>query len=253
MICAMVVDHSRSLRSLLVAALERTGQVRVVAHCATLDEALESLDYVEPELLILSDNLPGSNGADVVRGVRQRVRGARSILLLDGETDWHSRFTGCARPNQVVSKAQGLAELLAAVLDGETGLVAPLNVGGAVVVDPDAESRAVVRQACEQLGLPVQEAQNAHEAARLLECAPPALMFIERALPDGDSLTWLGRCYTHQPMPQTILVGGRADQASVMAAARLGVQGWLRKPLTVDSVVRSLTHLGPEMTSPAVA
>jgi DNA-binding response OmpR family regulator len=66
----LVVEDDTSIRKLLTLALAREGYV--CAEAGSVSSALERLQGVKPDLVILDVNLPGGTGFDVLRALRER-------------------------------------------------------------------------------------------------------------------------------------------------------------------------------------
>lgn len=68
--CLMVVDDDSAIRAMLQTALERDYSVVCFSNG---DHVLRSIDIYSPRLLILDINIPGSDGYDICRRVRQQA------------------------------------------------------------------------------------------------------------------------------------------------------------------------------------
>lgn len=73
----LIVDDERSIRELLVASLRHTGFD--VTAAASGAEALEQVERVEPDLILLDVMMPGLDGFDVLRWLRS---GGRRVPVL---------------------------------------------------------------------------------------------------------------------------------------------------------------------------
>ena len=70
-ISVVIVDDHQLVRSGVEQALG--PHVEVVGHAADVDEALEVLAEVRPQVVLLDVHLPGGNGAAVIRGATERA------------------------------------------------------------------------------------------------------------------------------------------------------------------------------------
>jgi CheY-like chemotaxis protein len=83
----LIVDDDLDNRMLMRAALELDGHtVQVAADAA---EALRQLEQFQPAVAILDIGLPGTNGYQLARLIRQRIEGKRVLLIA---------LTGFGRP-----------------------------------------------------------------------------------------------------------------------------------------------------------
>jgi DNA-binding response OmpR family regulator len=91
----LVADDSMTIVAMVSARLERAGYDVVTATRG--DEALELADRLQPVLVILDIEMPGLNGFEVSRALRERERVPRPAIIL---------LTAHEAPEQV---AEGLA------------------------------------------------------------------------------------------------------------------------------------------------
>lgn len=68
--CLMVVDDDSTIRAMLQTALEKDYSVVCFSNG---DQVLRSIEIYSPRLLILDINIPGSDGYDICRRVRQQA------------------------------------------------------------------------------------------------------------------------------------------------------------------------------------
>jgi len=66
-----VVDDDESIRFMLKLMLERAGYDVVEAECG--EECLEKFDSIRPDLILLDINMPGINGWDVCKQIKERM------------------------------------------------------------------------------------------------------------------------------------------------------------------------------------
>ena len=66
-----VVDDDESMRFLLRLILERAGYDVVEAESG--EECLENFDSIRPDLILLDLNMPGINGWDVCKQIKERI------------------------------------------------------------------------------------------------------------------------------------------------------------------------------------
>jgi DNA-binding response OmpR family regulator len=82
----LVVDDDKSARTLLTIMLKRKGFDPMVAENSV--DALEQLNHTIPDLIILDYMLPGMNGIELCRTIRQRPDTAKvPILMLSARGD----------------------------------------------------------------------------------------------------------------------------------------------------------------------
>ena len=77
----MVVDVQESYRRLLRNVLEREDDFQVVAEAENGIEALEMIDEVNPDLIIMDVQIPAMDGFEATRRILQRCPKAKVILV----------------------------------------------------------------------------------------------------------------------------------------------------------------------------
>lgn len=121
----LVVDDHEVVRAGILALIERASDVEVVASVSSGEEALELLDALAPDVVVLDHGLPGIRGAAVCREiVRRRPRTSVVILtsyLEDGVI--HACLAAGARAYLVKdADATDLVRAIRAVARGEAVL-----------------------------------------------------------------------------------------------------------------------------------
>ena len=171
-------------------AVERTG---------TAEEALDRLNESLPDLLVVDFRLPGMNGDELVRIVRQASRTRTlPILMLTGDSASDVERQGLdSGANAYVPKGSG-AELLvsrmrALLRQRRPSADAPPAEGGSglraaqlLVVEPGATYRALLRGLLAGEGYEARLAENADEALAALDSGRTDCVLLGLdGLPDG--------------------------------------------------------------------
>jgi DNA-binding NarL/FixJ family response regulator len=68
----MLVEDDLHFAERFAEALERSGSMRLAARCGTVREALERLQSLAPDVLLVDLGLPDGNGIEVIRSAVQR-------------------------------------------------------------------------------------------------------------------------------------------------------------------------------------
>ncbi|NUR16143.1 MAG: response regulator transcription factor [Dermatophilaceae bacterium] len=109
----MVVDDEERVRGLLTRSLTSEGHSVVTA--ATARAAIDRLDVMAVDLVVLDLVMPGASGLTVLDAIRHRHR-ATPVIVLSGVTDVGTRVEVLDRGAvDVVAKPFSLTELLARV------------------------------------------------------------------------------------------------------------------------------------------
>jgi DNA-binding response OmpR family regulator len=150
----LLVEDEESIGSLVSAYLEQSGYR--VAWVRSGEEALQTLERLEPRMVILDIGLPGADGFDVCRDIRSRS--AVPILMLTARDEEADRVAGLeVGADDYVSKPFSPRELAARVkaLLRRTEPTAPLTQRlevGDVVLDPQAREVTVSGEPVELTG-----------------------------------------------------------------------------------------------------
>lgn len=121
----VVADDHRMLRQGLRSFIEAEPDLEVVGEAADGRAALELVDALRPDVLVLDISMPGTNGIRVMRELRQRS-GAPRVLVLTahGETTYVRQMLGAGAAGFVLkrSAAEDLVTAIRTVASGGTYL-----------------------------------------------------------------------------------------------------------------------------------
>jgi len=111
----LVVDDDRNLRKIIATNLELAGYD--VALAADGPEALQTLDHIQPDLVILDVMMPAMDGYEVARRIRRHPSsGNVPIIMLTAKSEVDDKVTGFeSGVDDYMTKPFGPQELLARV------------------------------------------------------------------------------------------------------------------------------------------
>jgi putative two-component system response regulator len=101
-----------------------------------------------------------------------------------------------------------------------------------LVVDDERQIRDLVHRLLERAGYSCTTAENASEAAKLLDAEPFALLLADLQMPGESGLDLISRVREEHPDTATIMVTGIDDPALAEAALALGAYGYIVKPFS---------------------
>jgi DNA-binding NtrC family response regulator len=104
-----------------------------------------------------------------------------------------------------------------------------------LVVDEDKGVRQAIVQAASEWKATTYEADNARAGCTALECRPD-LLFVDVRLPDASGMTVMEAALGIRPIPAMIAIGSEASPKEAFELARLGVHGYLLKPLSLKEI-----------------
>lgn len=102
-----------------------------------------------------------------------------------------------------------------------------------VIVEDDAGLRSVVQRALQAEGCCTHAYDSPSDALELLAHSPTDLLLADLGLPEIDGLTLIQRAREAQPSLPVVVMTGWETAQSAIAAADLGVDGYLSKPFTL--------------------
>jgi two-component system, NarL family, response regulator EvgA len=110
----VVADDDDGVRSLLRLSLELEGH-RVVGEAADGGEALQVTCECHPDVLVLDMMMPGTNGADVLRALRDCDAAARPRVVAYSASPTHLELAGRLGADDMVLKSGDMTDLLSVV------------------------------------------------------------------------------------------------------------------------------------------
>src|SRR3989442_1303573 len=120
-ITVSIVEDNEQLRATLARVLSRSEGFRCLSQYANAEEALKDLPQVRPEVVLMDINLPGINGVECVRQLKQALPQTQAIMLTvyeDTENIFKALAAGAAG---YLLKRTKSAELLEAVREVHRG------------------------------------------------------------------------------------------------------------------------------------
>jgi len=80
-ITVSIVEDNEQLRTTLARVLNRSDGFRCLSHHGSAEEALKELPAMKPEVVLMDINLPGINGVECVRQLKQLLPGLQVMML----------------------------------------------------------------------------------------------------------------------------------------------------------------------------
>jgi DNA-binding NarL/FixJ family response regulator len=120
-ITVLIADDHPIFRTGLRQVIETDPVVRVVAEAADGDEALATIQSVGPDVAVLDIDMPGRDGLDVARALRDR-RSATRVIFLTLHTDaWFLNAALDAGVHGYVPKESATTEIAGAIRSVHAG------------------------------------------------------------------------------------------------------------------------------------
>ena len=120
-ITVSIVEDNDKLRGTLARVLNRAEGFRCVSDYGNAEDALKDLPNVKPEVVLMDINLPGMNGVECVRQLKQ-VLPTVQVMMLTVYEDTDNIFNALAvGANGYLLKRTPQAQLLEAICDVHRG------------------------------------------------------------------------------------------------------------------------------------
>src|SRR6266404_1810415 len=120
-ITVSIVEDNEQLRGTLARVLNRADGFRCLSHYGDAESALKGLPIDRPEVVLMDINLPGMNGVECVRRIKQVVPELQVIMLTVYE-DTENIFNALAAgASGYLLKRTKTAELLEAIREVNRG------------------------------------------------------------------------------------------------------------------------------------
>lgn len=113
-----------------------------------------------------------------------------------------------------------------------------------LLVDDEAELRAAIARRLRALGHAVDEAADGAAMDCLLAMHEPAVMVLDRMLPDGDALARLQRWRRCGRRTPVLLLTARTQVADRVAGLTAGADDYLVKPFAMEELLARVAALG---------
>lgn len=115
----MVVDDSQIVRERLKAMLDEVPGIVCSVEAADGDTAIENLQVMRPDIVILDIRMSGRSGVEVLREIKQQSPGTVVIMLTNYPTNEHRKVCDAAGADYFFDKSRELGAVIE-VLEGLT-------------------------------------------------------------------------------------------------------------------------------------
>ncbi len=149
-ISVSIVEDNDKLRGTLVRVINRAEGFRCVSDYANAEDALKDLPQARPEVVLMDINLPGMNGVECVRQLKQLLPQTQ-VMMLTVYEDTENIFNALtAGASGYMLKRTSTKELLEAIQDVHRG-GSPMTMHIARKVVLSFQKTAATAQATENL------------------------------------------------------------------------------------------------------
>jgi two-component system, NarL family, response regulator NreC len=110
----LVEDH-QIVREGLKALLDGRDDIEVIAEADNGRDAVEAAKRDQPDVVVMDLNMPGLNGVDATKAIREHAPNTRILILSMYSTEEHVRPAIRAGAGGYLIKGSGLSDLVAAI------------------------------------------------------------------------------------------------------------------------------------------
>ena len=116
-----IVEDNDKLRATLARVIDRAEGFRCASHYGSAEDALADLPKIKPEVVLMDINLPGMNGVECVRQLKEQLP-AMQVMMLTVYEDTENIFNALAAgANGYLLKRSSSKELLEAIREVHRG------------------------------------------------------------------------------------------------------------------------------------
>src|SRR5215475_4683711 len=188
-ITVSIVEDNEQLRKTQAQVLNRSKGFKCLSHYGSAEDALKDLPAIKPEVVLMDINLPGMNGVECVRQLKQMLPKTQVMMLTvyeDTDNIFNALAAGAAG---YLLKRTKSAELLEALRE--------VHRGGSPMTTHIARK---VTQSFQKAGPSTQPAENLSQREQeVLDCLSQGLIYKEIAEKLGISYetvhTYIRRIY----------------------------------------------------------
>ena len=219
----LVIDDDEAARQIVMRYLTKEGFSAVAAKDGL--EGLEKARQLRPSAITLDVSMPTMDGWTVLQELKKDEDLAHIPVIMVTMVDDHSK-----------GYALGAADYLEKPVSNDRLIAAlsqqiPELSGRILVVEDDANTRAMMKRALEKEGWQVAEAENGREAMDAVARRPPDLILLDLMMPELDGFDVVEKLQKHEDWRDIPVVVVTAQQLSSGERGRLGehVEGILEK------------------------
>jgi CheY-like chemotaxis protein len=241
----VIADDHPSIRENLRYLLQAEADLDVVGVARDAVNALRMTLGLNPDVLVVDYDLPDYDGLSVARAVRSG-RSATRVVLYTMNTEVCSK----AKPSELdacVGKADAPRVLFEAIRGPRPP--APRTRPRVLVVDDDADIRAVIRGALEQDGLEIIESGDGFEALAECERQAPGVVVLDLWLPTMSGQEFVA-AYRQLKTGAAPIVVVSAKNDGHQIAKQIGAAAYFAKPFSIAALSDAVRRAYAEPVRP---
>ena len=117
----LIVDDSEQIRERLVALMAESAQIRIVGQAGDGRQALEAMQRLRPDTVILDIRLPGSSGIELLKQIKARYPEVTVIMLTNFDYALYRRQCQELGADHFLNKTLEFEKIVDTILDKPAG------------------------------------------------------------------------------------------------------------------------------------
>jgi DNA-binding NtrC family response regulator len=222
----LLVDDEKEFVQSLSERLELRDLKADVAHDG--EQALAALQRKEPDVMVLDLRMPGIDGMEVLRRVKQAHPGVRVIVLTGHGTDKDEELARNLGAYAYLKKPVDIDQLVGALHQEKIKVL---------LVDDEKEFVESLSERLRLRNLDAAVAHDGEQALKALERGQPDIMVLDLRMPGIDGMEVLRRARETNPDVQIVVLTGHGTDKDEQMAEKLGAYAYLRKPVDIEQLV----------------
>jgi two-component system, NarL family, response regulator DevR len=116
----LIVDDSEQIRERLAALLSESAEIRIVGQAGNSHQALNAIERLRPDTVILDIRLPGSSGIEVLKQVKAQHPQMQVIMLTNYDHAMYRQQCQQLGADHFLNKTREFEKIIATVLSEPT-------------------------------------------------------------------------------------------------------------------------------------
>ena len=85
----LIVDDSILILERMIQLLDEVENIQLVVHAASYNEAIELLNVLTPDLVLLDIHLPDKSGIELLRTIKEKYRDVKVFMITNNANDFY--------------------------------------------------------------------------------------------------------------------------------------------------------------------
>jgi len=234
----LIADDSKEFLGVAERFLSADPQIEVVGTAHSGPEAIDSVNRLNPDLVLMDIAMPGMSGLEATRKIKEQPNPPLVVILTLYDNTEYRDFAKEICADGFLSKSEFGTQLLPLIHELWSRLAPQPSskekpMKHILIVDDSTTMRRMVRVSLQVIpDVQFSEAGNGLEAIEKMALAPVDLLTLDLNMPDMHGLEVLGFLRSHQKyrdIPVVVLTT-RGDDESRKACLSAGASLYITKP-----------------------